>query len=670
MSETSLGQIAALLALACAGYAVVASVLGSRLRRFDLVVSGQRAVVAAGVLTAGMTGALVYALVTHDFSVAYVAEYSNRQASALYDVSSLWAGQAGSLMFWCLLLNGFALVVLWSFRDRRDHPLLPWVVAVLMGYHVFFLGLINFVVVSPWARLVSAPVDGVGLMALLQNSTMLIHPPMLYLGYVACAVPFAFVVAALVTGRVDDEWIVITRRWTLFAWFCLGCGLLLGASWAYAELGWGGFWAWDPVENVALMPWLTATALLHSLLMQQRRGMLKIWNPLLVMTTFALTLFGTFMNRSGVASSVHSFEGDGLGIPFALLIGLTLVGCVVLVYWRLPVLHAAVRISSFFSRESAFLFNNLLLVGLTFTILWGTVFPLLSEAVRGAAGRVTVGAPFFNRVTGPLFFLLLLLMAAGPLFPWRQGASGPLLRRLSVPAFTLVLATIAVEILIHRVAAALAIGACAALIASTLGEFYRGSSVKRGATGLSWPRALVHVIDSNHSRYGGYLVHLGVALAALGIAGSTLLKTDNQAALRLGQSLAIGGYRATPVSIVRGSVAGVGPSWTVVVRLQRGRETLGVLAPRLVLFTSPAAGDQAVGVPSIYASPLGDVYATVASIPLQGVVRVHVVINPLLPWLWIGGVVIVVGGLVSFSPSRHERRRVTSHVRVPGAATA
>jgi cytochrome c-type biogenesis protein CcmF len=658
MTETDVGQIAALLALGSALYSVLAAAAGARLRRPELVQSAARGVLATGGLIVLMAGALLYALWTHDFAVSYVAQYSNLEVPPIFNVSSLWAGQAGSLMFWCLLLNVFAALVLWQNRGDRNRELMPWVIALMMGYQVFFLGLINFVVDSPWTRLANPPRDGQGLMPLLQHPTMLIHPPALYTGYVAFSVPFAFAMAALITGRVGDEWIRTTRRWTLVAWLFLGCGLLLGANWAYNELGWGGYWAWDPVENVALMPWLTGTAFLHSILIQQRRGMLKVWNMVLIIVTFCLTLFGTFMNRSGIESSVHAFETRGLGIPFVTLIAATLLISFALVYWRLPGLAAANRLDSFFSRESAFLMNNLLLVGIAFAVFWGTVFPLLSQAVRGPAGKVTVGAPFFNRVTGPLFLLLLLFMAAGPLLSWRKASPENLKRNLLRPLAAAALAGVAAFLLAGRLSFALAVVVCAAVIFTVGLEFYRGARAKRRATGYSWPHAVVHLVDGNHGRYGGYLVHLGIALAALGVAGSTLLKADSQATVRLGQSIAVGDYRATPVRVEAGTVPKVGPSWTATVLITKDGHEVATMKPRLILFAqNPLQGQQPVGVIALRSTPLQDIYVTLVepSTDLRSV-RLHVLVNPLLWWIWVGGLVVILGGIISFTPNAHERR--------------
>jgi cytochrome c-type biogenesis protein CcmF len=673
MTETDLGHICAMLALACATYTAVAAAAGARLRRPGLVRSATRGVIATGGLIVLMTGALLYALWTHDFAVKYVAQYSNLEVPRIFNLSSLWAGQAGSLMFWCLLLNLFAVLVLWQHRGRAGggaRALMPWVVAVLMGYQVFFLGLINFVVESPWARLPVPPADGQGLMPLLQHPAMLVHPPALYLGYVGFSVPFAFAMAALITGRVGDEWIQATRRWVLLAWFFNGCGLLLGANWAYDELGWGGYWAWDPVENVALLPWLTGTAFLHSILIQQRRGMLKVWNMALIIATFCLTLFGTFMNRSGIESSVHAFEERGLGVPFITLICVTLLGAAILLYRRLPGLSATNRIDSIFSRESAFLANNLLLVGIAFAVFWGTIYPILSVVLRGPAGQVTVGAPFFDRVTGPLVLPLLLFMAAGPLLPWRKASLENLRRNLLRPLVAAALVVVGSFVALGNLFAALSFGVCAAVVFTAGMEFYRGTRVKRRATGYSWLRALVHLVDSNHGRYGGYLVHLGIALVALGVTGSTYLKVENQATVRLGQSMTVGEYRATPVRVTPRTIAGIGPQWTATVRITKGGRPVTTLQPGLILFQNQ--DNQPVSVVGLRSTPLQDIYVTlVQPSPDLKTVRLHVLINPLVWWIWAGGLVSILGGLVAFTPSARERRaRVSVPAPVPATSRA
>ena len=691
MTETDLGHISAMLALACAAYTAVAAAAGARLRRPGLVRSATRGVIATGGLIALMTGALLYALWTHDFAVKYVAQYSNLEVPRVFDLSSLWAGQAGSLMFWCLLLNLFAALALWQNRGRLGggtQALMPWVIAVLMGFQVFFLGLINFVVESPWVRLPVPPADGQGLMPLLQNPTMLIHPPMLYLGYVAYSVPFAFAMAALITGRVGDEWIQATRRWVLLAWFFNGCGLLLGANWAYNELGWGGYWAWDIcgtfdffskltepfVDFIRYMPAPAFGPLMVAIFGIDDGPKLAIifigtfFNMVLIIATFCLTLFGTFMNRSGIESSVHAFETRGLGVPFITLICVTLLGAAILLYRRLPGLSATNRIDSIFSRESAFLANNLLLVGIAFAVFWGTIYPILSVALRGPSGQVTVGAPFFNRVTGPLFLPLLLFMAAGPLLSWRKASTENLRRNLLRPLVAAALVVVGSFVALGSLSAALSFGVCAAVVFTVGMEFYRGTRVKRRATGYSWLRALVHLVDSNHARYGGYLVHLGIALVALGVTGSTLLKVENQATVRLGQSMTVGEYRATPVRVTPRTIAGVGPQWTATVQITKGGHPVTTLQPGLILYQNQ--GNQPVSVIGLRSTPLQDIYVTLVQ-PSSDLktVRLHVLINPLLWWVWAGGLVVILGGIVAFTPNARERRAAVT-VPAPAAAVA
>ena len=366
---------------------------------------------------------------THDFNLEYVAHYSSSTLPLQYTIAALWGGQAGSLLFWLMILTSMAAVVLLQNRER-NRELMPYVNAVLMVIAFFFLSMLNFVT-PPFQRLAFTPAEGHDLNPLLQNYWMTIHPPALYLGYVGCAVPFAFAIGALVTGKLGDEWIRTTRRWTLLAWFFLSMGNLFGAQWAYLVLGWGGYWAWDPVENAAFMPWLTCTAFLHSVMIQEKKNMLKIWNMVLVILTFALTIFGTFLTRSGVISSVHSFTQSGLGPFFMIFLGATLVVSIGLLIWRLPQLRSENELDSVLSRESTFLLNNLILVGIAFAVFWGTVFPVISEAVRGI--KITVGPPFFNKVNAPLGLILLFLTGVGPVIAWRRASARNLERSFLIP---------------------------------------------------------------------------------------------------------------------------------------------------------------------------------------------------------------------------------------------
>src|SRR5215470_8682702 len=424
-----LGRLATCLALLCAVFAVGASIVGARRRRRDVVRSAEHAAYAVFVLVAVAAAVLLHALLTHDFSLEYVATYSSSTLPTNYVVAALWGGQKGSLLFWALMLTFFTTLVQWQNRER-NRELMPWVTATLMTVASFFLGLVVFIT-DPFERLATPAVEGADLNPLLQNYWMMIHPPSLYTGFVSASVPFAFAIAALVTGRLGDQWIRTTRRWALFSWFFLSLGNLLGARWAYEVLGWGGYWGWDPVENAAFMPWLVSTAYLHSVMIQEKKDMLRVWNMVLVLLTFTLTIFGTFLTRSGVISSVHSFTQSGLGPFFIGFLVLVILGAGAMVAYRLPALRTTGTIESFFSREAAFLFNNLLLVGIAFAVFWGTVFPVISEWVRGV--KITVGPPFFNRVNAPLGIALLFLMGVGPVIAWRRATPRNLWRAFAWP---------------------------------------------------------------------------------------------------------------------------------------------------------------------------------------------------------------------------------------------
>src|SRR5215475_4682130 len=427
-----LGRLAVCLALLCALTSVIVSVRGALTRRGDLVRTGEHAAYAVFGLVALAVVILLRALLTHDFSLEYVAAYSSSTLPTNYVVAALWGGQKGSLLFWTFMLSLFTTIVQLQNRER-NRELMPWVTATLMTVAVFFLGLVTFIT-DPFERLPTPAIEGADLNPLLQNYWMMIHPPSLYLGYVSASVPFAFAVAALVTGRLGDQWIRTTRRWALFSWAFLSLGNLLGARWAYEVLGWGGYWAWDPVENAAFMPWLVSTAYLHSVMIQEKKDMLRVWNMVLVLLTFVLTIFGTFLTRSGVISSVHSFTQSGLGPFFMGFLLAILAVSIGLLLYRLPLLKSRNELESVFSREAAFLLNNLVLVGIAFTVFWGTVFPVISEWVRGV--KITVGPPFFNRVNAPLALALMFLMGVGPVIAWRRATAASLWRNFAGPMGT------------------------------------------------------------------------------------------------------------------------------------------------------------------------------------------------------------------------------------------
>ncbi|MDQ7820799.1 MAG: heme lyase CcmF/NrfE family subunit [Armatimonadota bacterium] len=645
MSE--IGSLAVDMAVATSVYGVAAALLGAR-RRPQLVASARHAVYATFLLLSVASAVLLYALLTRDFGNAYVASYTSRDLGVWYTVSAWWAGQAGSLLFWAWILTLFGSLVVWRHAARRE--LLPYVVATVLGTSAFFT-LLLAAVSSPFQRLPAAPPDGAGLNPLLQNPGMFFHPPTQYLGYVGFTVPFAFAIAAMATGRLDDEWIRATRRWTLLAWFFLSWGLLFGMQWAYVELGWGGYWAWDPVENAGLMPWLTATAFLHSVMVQEKRDMLKVWNLVLIILTFALSIFGTFLTRSGVLSSVHSFGPSGLGVPFTAFLAVVLTVSLGLLAWRWPALRGAGELDSVVSRESSFLFNNLILVGAAFSVFLGTTFPLLSEAVRGV--KVSVGAPFFTRVNVPIGLALLLLMGVCPLLAWRKTTVASLRRAFLLPAVlgAGTAAALAAGGVRHPVAV-LTFALCAFVTGAIALDVHRAAMVRR-RRGESYPVALGRLVARNHRRYGGYVVHLGMVLLFAGMAGAAFA-TSTDAVLHPGQSVAVGRYTLryegadtypTPSALVTAATLTV---------FNAGRPA-GVLTPQRNIHRGHE--DQPLTEVAIRSTWLDDLYVILAGVDEDGTAHLQVLINPLMMWMWVGGAVLTVGTVIAFWPERAEAVR-------------
>src|SRR3954466_2700849 len=534
-----LGRAALATALLLLVYAAVAGTFAAHRRRRRLAASAQNALFAAFGASAVAAATLLVALARHDFSFRYVADHTSRKLPLGYTLTAFWGGQEGSLLLWLVVLCGYGAAAVWTTR-RVARDLLAWAVPVLGVIGTFFAFMLVFVA-SPFATQV-APADGAGLNPSLQNPYMAIHPPMLYLGYVGLTVPFAFAMGALLARRTDERWIVATRRWTLAAWAFLGVGQLLGAHWAYVEIGWGGYYAWDPVENAALMPWLAATAFLHSVMIQEKRGMLKVWNLLLVILAFCLSLFGTFLTRSGVVNSIHSFTESGLGPWFLGFICFVTAASLALVFWRLPLLRSKTRLESLVSREAAFLYNNLLLVALCLTILWGVAFPMISELVQGEAR--TIGRPYSAFFLRPFGLPLLLLMGIGPLIAWRRASLRSLGRTFVWPA---IIAVAVGAVLVAFGAGSSTPGLVAytfsAFVLATIGlEFVRGTR----ATG-----SFTRLVSRNRRRYGGYIVHAAIVLLALGIAGSSAYGSTAERKLSPGQSMLVGGYTLTYRSLAQ-----------------------------------------------------------------------------------------------------------------------
>lgn len=645
------GRAFLLLAFGVAIYAIVAALMGRTPRRRALAQSSERAVYGFFGLVTGAVAVLMIALATSDFELRLVAEYTSESLGLPFKLTSLWASQEGSLLLWLWVLSGYAALVVRLSRGRH-RPLMPYVISVLMGIGIFFTFLLSFVT-SPFETLATVPADGRGLNPLLQNPYMISHPPLLYLGYVGLAVPFAFAIGALATGRLDTEWITATRRYTIASWLFLGAGIVLGSRWAYEELGWGGYWAWDPVENAAFMPWLVATAFLHSVMVQERRGMLRVWNMSLIILTFVLAIFGTFLTRSGIVTSVHAFGESTLGAWFLAYIILVLVGSVALLVIRLPQLRSRHSLESYVSREAVFLFNNLLLVGLAFAVFWGVVFPILSEAIRGR--EITVGPGYYDQVAVPIGIALLILTGIGPMIPWRKASPRRIAGRFVMPLVAGLVVAGALFLLTDawsNVAAAATISAGGFVAACILGEFVRAARTRHALGDVSWLGAATQPVMRNRRRYGGYIVHLGVVVLFIGLAASASYADQADFALRPGESGEVSGYRFVYEDATRARDEHVG---SVAVRLGvfKDGERVTTMAPGVNFYFADQQRSTEVAIDS---GPTRDVYVVLAGLNEAGVARFSVFVNPLVSWLWTAGLIMMLGGIFAAWPAAAERR--------------
>jgi cytochrome c-type biogenesis protein CcmF len=640
-------------ALVLAVYGAAAGALGAARGRADLLASSERAAVGAWLLITACMLLLIYAFLTFDFSVRYVANNTNRGTPFYYRITALWGALEGSIILWAWMLALYTLIMVGRYR-RTQPELYPWSLAVMLGISAFFL-LIMTVPAPPFERLSPIPADGRGLNPLLEDSGMITHPVALYLGFTGFTVPFAFAMAALIVGRTGEEWITITRRWTIIAWYFLSLGLLIGGWWSYHVLGWGGYWAWDPVENAAFMPWLTATAFLHSVMIQERRRMLKLWNLTLIILTFSLTLFGTFLTRSGIIGSVHAFSQGSVGQFFLGFLALVMLGAFSLLAWRLDRLRAQGELDSIVSRESAFLLNNLFLVAAAFTVFFGTVFPLLSEALRGT--KVSVGAPFFNLVNIPIFLALIFLMGVGPLIAWRRASAENLRRNFLTP----VLIGIAGAAVCRGLGVANALVLlCLALVvfvaATIVLDFARAARARR-RTGDGWLEATWGLALRQNRRYGGFVVHLGILVIALGVAGSQAWSTQTEATLNRGESLSLAGYTIRFDGLQAAEESNhfkvVG---TFTVSDRKGPFT--VLTPAKKFYpqeqTPIAAVDYRLGF-------LEDLYLVLGEFARDGAhATIKIQVNRMVSWLWIGGLLLTLGTVLAIVP---ERRRAPAPAR-------
>jgi len=696
----TLGRACLILALGVALYGVAASLYGARSGRREWVDSGRRAVYAlAGILSVAFL-VLELAFLRSDFSFEVVAGHSSTTTPTFYKATAVWSSQEGSLLLWVWLLAMWSSLVLFLTRGRV-REIAPYATAVLLGLGAFFAGLTVFLA-NPFALASPVPAEGAGLNPLLRHPSMMIHPPMLYSGYTLFAIPFAFAIGALVTRRLDARWTSVTRRFSLAAWFCLGVGILLGARWSYVELGWGGYWGWDPVENASLMPWLTGTAFLHSVMIQEKRGMLKVWNVSLVLATGILAVLGTFLVRSGILESIHAFGASTLGVPFLVLIGVLIAGSVALVVSRRADLRSEHRLDSLLSRESVFLLNNVVLVGLCFVIFWGTFFPLISEAVTGT--KASVGPPWFDRYLVPLSLALVLLSGIGPVIAWRRATAANLRRNFVIPLAAALLTGLACAVAFDagRRPLALAMFCCAAFALAAVGqELARGVQARRAMAHEPVARALVSLVRRNRRRYGGYVIHAGMAVLFVGVAASSAFQDARDVRLSPGQTTRVGGYEVTyvrPTSRLRSEKIELG----AVLDVRRDGRSTARLAPSRGYYPSLDQGGlgaigrffdgEATSEVGLRAGLRRDVWTAVqpdlgplrrfidradarfadAGPNAQGLIvaalaeryrrqpppaTFRLIVSPLVTWIWLGALIVVGGALIALWPAPAALRR-------------
>ena len=657
----TIGHLAVVIGLAATVYAAAAYIVAGRSGDAAVAATARRGMYAAFALVAVACLAMIVSLLSHDFSVLYVARNNATTTPPFYSVISLWAALEGSILFWTLLATGWASILLYRYRNRLP-ALMPWVGATLALGAAFFFAVMAWPG-DPFVRVTPIGLEGNGPNALLQNHPFMgLHPPLLYLGYTGMAIPFGFGMAALITRRTDEEWLAVVRRWTLVPWIFLTMGIVAGAWWSYAVLGWGGYWAWDPVENAALLPWLTATAFIHSSMVAERRGTLRTWTHALVIATFVLTLVGTFLTRSGVVVSVHAFTTSGIGAWFAAAILLALGAGLGLLIWRLPELGDRRPPGAVVSRESAFLFNNVLFLALTFAVLFGTLYPVIVEVTSGS--RATVGAPWFNLVNAPIFVALLFLTGVGPALPWGGASWATVRERFSVPILAAVAVVVAAWAVAVRGLAPLAILGLATFVLVVMGdEVVRGARARSRSRDEAMAVAVVRLATRNRRRYGGYLAHVGICVMSVAIAVSATLGSDRVATLHPGERLTLGAYTLTYDQLVIEPLASDARVIETRAELTLAGPQSGPLATALRDYPNSST---AIATPAVRSALGEDLYVTLLSYnPTTRTVSLHVLINPLVSWIWAGGGIVALGALFAIWPDR--RRLVVEAALAAGA---
>lgn len=644
-----IGYYSILIALFLSAYSVYTATVGVRSKREEIIASAENAALAVFGCLSLASVALIYALITRDFQVEYVASYSSLNLPTVYKLAAFYAGQKGSLLFWGWVLALYAAIVIFQ-NKNKNRELLPYVLAVMMTISFFFACLMVFVT-NPFEMLAYAPADGRGLNPMLQNPGMIFHPPTLFLGYVGFTVPFAFSLAALITGQLGDDWIKTTRKWTIISWFFLTAGNLLGMEWAYVELGWGGYWAWDPVENASFMPWIVGTAYLHSVMIQEKRDMLKVWNIVLILLTFLLTIFGTFITRSGIIASVHSFGESSLGWMFLAFLGVAFILSVSLLIYRLPDLRSKNQLDSLLSRESSFLYNNLLFVGIAFAVFLGTLFPVISEAVRGV--KITVGPPFFNAVVTPISLTLLFLIGVCPLIAWRKTTLNNFLKKISLPA---VISAAGVCLLyvygINHISVLITLALCIFVSINLFLEFFNGTRTRHALLKEGYPTALWNLVIRNKRRYGGHIIHFGVVLLFMAISGSAF-NMEKKITLNKGESFKIKRFTLKydalseyPTTSKQRAVA--------MLTVFNDNNKVAVLSPEKSLYRGQ---EQPTTEVAIYSSLRDDLYVILAGYDKDWA-TFKVLINPLVVWLWIGGGIMAFGTVIVMLPDSRKKKKI------------
>jgi len=647
----NVGALALLLAFCISLYAIVASVAGRLKSKPFLVLSGERAVLAVWLLISTAAGILIYSLMTGDMRMAYVASHTNRAMPGFYKFAAWWGGQEGSLLFWSWILSTYGAVVVLTGKGKH-RVLMPWVVAILSSVQIFFLTL-NAFVVSPFQvlaldRVVTSVPDGMGLNPLLQYWAMVIHPPMLYLGYVGFAVPFAFAMASLISKAPGDSWIHTTRRWTIVTWLFQGTGIMLGSAWAYHVLGWGGYWMWDPVENASLLPWLAATAFLHSVMMQEKKGMMKVWNMVLIGATFFLCIYGTFLTRSGIISSVHAFAESPIGKYFVGFLAIGIAATVWLILDRLEYLKSEAELESVVSRESSFLFNNLILLASCFAVLWGTMFPVLSE--KFSTEKISLDAVWFNRLMVPIGLFLLFLTGVGPLFAWRRTSMESLRKNFQWPGIGMLVVVAALFAGGMRYPySIISLGLCFFVMATIVMEFFRGSRAISEKTNVGLIPAMIELTHRNTRRYGGYLVHMGIVLMFIGWSGHPF----NQTAIgevNKGDTMQVGRYTLKVADLTQGETPDY--QWdTAILDVSKDGKSLGILEPTRRFYKIAQQGTAEVALRTRLNEDLYINYA--ARVGDKATLQAYVF--PLVTWIWVGVVVLIGGTFVCLVPSKVAR---------------